>query len=96
MIEQAADGALFLDEIGDLSPEAQAKLLRFLEKGEFIRVGGTKTHQVRTRVVSSTNKDLNEMIKQGLFRIDLYHRLVVIKIEIPSLNERRQDRSGKF
>ena len=92
LVEQAAGGGtLFLDEVGDLSLEAQAKLLRFLEHGEFYRLGGTKKCQVRTRIVSATNKDVNAMIEQGLFREDLYYRLAVIKIWVPSLNDRRED-----
>ncbi len=91
LIEEAADGTLFLDEVGDLSPEAQAKLLRFLEAGDFYRVGGTKKMRVQTRVVSATNKDLNSMMEKGQFRKDLFFRLGVIKVEIPSLNERRDD-----
>lgn len=91
LIEEAAGGTLFLDEVGDLSLEAQAKLLRFLEEGEFYRVGGTNTVQVRTRVVSATNKDIGEMIEQELFRKDLYFRLGVIRVEVPSLNERKDD-----
>lgn len=91
LVEQAACGTLFLDEIGDLSMEAQAKLLRFLEEGEFYRVGGTKKLNVRTRVISATNKDLDALIGKGLFREDLYYRLAVVKVEVPSLNERRDD-----
>jgi DNA-binding NtrC family response regulator len=91
LIEAAENGTLFLDEIGDLAMEAQAKLLRFLETGEFYRVGGTKKLQIQTRVVSATNKDLDRMIENGLFRKDLYFRLGVIKIQIPSLNERPDD-----
>jgi transcriptional regulator with PAS, ATPase and Fis domain len=91
LVEDAANGTLFLDEVGDLSLEAQAKLLRFLEEGEFYRIGGTKKLQVQTRVVSATNKDLDNMIEKGLFRNDLYFRLGVIKIQIPSLNERPDD-----
>ena len=91
LVEEAANGTLFLDEIGDLSLEAQAKLLRFLEQGEFYRVGGTKKIVIRTRVVSATNKDLDSMMKQGLFRKDLYFRLGVVKVKIPSLNERKDD-----
>jgi DNA-binding NtrC family response regulator len=91
LVEEAANGTLFLDEVADLSVEAQAKLLRFLEKGEFFRVGGTKKRRIRTRVVSATNKDLDEMIEQKLFRRDLYYRLAVIKVEVPSLNKRRDD-----
>jgi two-component system response regulator AtoC len=91
LIEEAANGTLFLDEIGDLSPEAQAKLLRFLETGQFYRVGGTKKLQIETRIVSATNKDLDRIIDKGLFRIDLYFRIGVIKVQVPSLNERRGD-----
>jgi len=91
LVEEAANGTLFLDEVGDLSQEAQAKLLRFLEEGEFYRIGGTKKFKVQTRVVSATNKDLDRMIEKDLFRKDLYFRLGVIKVQIPSLNERRDD-----
>ncbi|HYA02395.1 MAG TPA: sigma-54 dependent transcriptional regulator [Syntrophobacteria bacterium] len=91
LVEVAANGTLFLDEVGDLSIEAQAKLLRFLEDGEFYRVGGTKKLQIRTRVVSATNKNVDSMIEKDLFRRDLYYRLAVIKVEVPSLNERRDD-----
>jgi len=91
LIEQAADGTLFLDEVGDMSLEAQSKLLRFLENGEFYRVGGTRNLRVQTRVVSATNQDLEEMIAKNRFRKDLYFRLGVIKVKIPSLNERPDD-----
>jgi DNA-binding NtrC family response regulator len=91
LIEEAANGTLFLDEVGDLSPEAQAKLLRFLETGEFYRVGGTGKFCIKTKVVSATNKNLEHMIEEGLFRNDLYFRLAVIKVEVPSLNERPND-----
>lgn len=91
LIEDAANGTLFLDELGDLSLEAQAKLLRFLESGEFYRVGSTQKRQIRTRVVSATNMNLGKMIDDGLFRKDLYFRIGVIKIKVPSLNERRND-----
>jgi two-component system response regulator AtoC len=91
LIEEAANGTLFLDEVGDLSLEAQAKLLRFLETGQFYRVGGTKKLQIETRIVSATNKDLDRIIEKGLFRKDLYFRVGVIKIQAPSLNERRGD-----
>lgn len=91
LIEEAAGGTLFLDEVGDLSLEAQAKFLRFLEAGEFYRVGGTKTCHVQTRVVSATNKNIDEMIAEGLFRNDLFFRLGVIRVQVPSLNERRDD-----
>ncbi|MBW1806962.1 MAG: sigma-54-dependent Fis family transcriptional regulator [Deltaproteobacteria bacterium] len=91
LIEEAANGTLFLDEVGDLSLEAQSKMLRFLEDNEFYRVGGIKKVKVETRVVSATNRNLDDMIANDLFRKDLYYRLGVIKIEIPSLNERRND-----
>jgi DNA-binding NtrC family response regulator len=91
LIEDAHGGTLFLDEVGDLSPEAQAKLLRFLESGEFHRLGSTKKQRVRTRIVSATNKDLSALMDQGFFRRDLYFRLGVILVKVPSLNERKED-----
>jgi two-component system response regulator AtoC len=91
LLEEAANGTLFLDEVGDLSLEAQAKLLRFLEDGEFNRVGGTKKLQIQTRVISATNKELHTMIEEESFRKDLYFRLGVVRVQVPSLNERRDD-----
>ena len=91
LVEEAADGTLFLDEIGDLSIEAQAKLLRFLEQGEYYRVGGTKAHAVKTRLITATNKDLLRLVENGLFRLDLYHRFAVVKLEVPSLSQRPAD-----
>ncbi|ACN16842.1 sigma-54 dependent DNA-binding response regulator [Desulforapulum autotrophicum HRM2] len=91
LIEDAHRGTLFLDEIGDLSLKAQAALLRFLETGEFYRIGGTRKHHVQARIVSATNKDLEQMIQAETFRRDLFFRIGVIKLEIPSLNERRSD-----
>jgi two-component system response regulator AtoC len=91
LIETAENGTLFLDEVGDLSLEAQAKLLRFFEEGEFYRVGGTKKRRIQTRVVSATNKDLDSLIENDGFRKDLYFRLGVVKVQVPSLNERRDD-----
>ena len=91
LIEEASGGTLLLDEVGDLSVEAQAKLLRFLENGEFYRVGGTKPLTVKTRVVSATNKDIANMIEEGTFRQDLYFRLGVITVRLPSLGERPAD-----
>ncbi len=91
LIEDAANGTLFLDEIGDLSLEAQAKLLRFLESGEFYRIGGTIKQKIRTRVVSATNKDIVEMTQKDLFRKDLFFRISVIQLKVPSLTERRND-----
>lgn len=91
LVEQAEGGTLFLDEVGDLSAEAQAKLLRFLEGGEYFRLGGTRKHYVKTRVVSATNRKLDELIRHGGFRQDLFYRLSVICVEVPSLNQRRDD-----
>ncbi len=91
LIEDSADGTLFLDEIGDLNLEAQAKFLRFLEEGEYYKVGSTEKHHVQTRIVSATNKDIDKMIEDGLFRKDLYFRIGVIKLKVPSLNERQDD-----
>ncbi|MEI6125596.1 MAG: sigma-54 dependent transcriptional regulator [Pseudomonadota bacterium] len=91
IVEEASGGTLFLDEVGDLSMEAQAKLLRFLEEGEYYRVGGTHRLRVKTRVVSATNKDLDQMIHKGLFRQDLYYRIAVIKVVIPCLKKRPED-----
>lgn len=91
IIEESANGTLFLDEVGDLDLEVQGKLLRFLESGEFYRLGGTKKLNVKTRVVSATNKDLEAMVEQGQFRKDLYFRIAVIKVKVPSLKERPDD-----
>ncbi|MFY9398921.1 MAG: sigma-54 dependent transcriptional regulator [Desulfomonilia bacterium] len=91
LIESAAEGTLFLDEVGDLSLQAQAKLLRFLESGEFYRVGSAQKRRIRTRIVSATNKDLGAMMNEGAFRHDLYFRLSVVTVRMPSLNERRDD-----
>jgi DNA-binding NtrC family response regulator len=91
LIEESAGGTLFLDEVGDLSLEAQAKLLRFLEGQEFYRIGSTKRTQIRTRIVSATNLDLDDLVKGKRFRRDLYYRLAVIRVEVPSLNARRAD-----
>jgi transcriptional regulator with PAS, ATPase and Fis domain len=91
LIEDARDGTLFLDEVGDLSMEAQAKLMRFLEDGGFYRLGSTKRQQVKTRIVSATNKNLFELMELGLFRRDLYFRLGVVTVTVPSLNERKED-----
>lgn len=91
LIEEADGGTLFLDEVGDLNLEAQAKLLRFLDTGELYKVGSTQKQTITTRIVSATNKDLDAMIVDGTFRKDLYYRLGVIKIEVPSLNDRHED-----
>lgn len=89
--EQAEGGTLFLDEIGDMSLSAQAKVLRALQENKISRVGGEKEIKVNVRVVAATNKDLQKEIANGNFREDLYHRLSVILIHVPSLNERKED-----
>jgi two-component system nitrogen regulation response regulator NtrX len=89
--ELATGGTLFLDEIGDMSLAAQAKVLRALQENVIQRVGGEKDIKVDCRIVAATNKDLRKEIEEGRFREDLYHRLAVILIHVPSLNERRDD-----
>lgn len=91
LVEVANGGTLFLDEVGDISPTIQPKLLRFLETGEFRRVGGTATRRVAVRVVSATNKDLSAEAAAGRFRNDLLYRLNVVQIRVPSLRTRIQD-----
>lgn len=89
--ELASDGTLFLDEIGDMSLAAQAKVLRALQENRITRVGGDKDIKVTPRVIAATNKNIEEEIKAKRFREDLYHRLSVILIQVPSLNERKDD-----
>ncbi|HVG15369.1 MAG TPA: sigma-54 dependent transcriptional regulator [Chitinophagaceae bacterium] len=89
--EQANGGTLFLDEIGDMSLNAQAKVLRALQEGKVSRVGGDKEINVDVRVIAATNKDLLKEVEQKTFRLDLYHRLSVIVVHVPSLNDRRED-----
>lgn len=89
--EQANGGTLFLDEIGDMSLNAQAKVLRALQEGKITRVGADKDIMVDVRVIAATNKDLLKEVEEKNFRLDLYHRLGVIIINVPSLNERRED-----
>lgn len=89
--EAANGGTIFLDEIGDMSLSAQAKVLRALQENKISRVGSDKDIKVNVRVVAATNKDLKEEISEGRFREDLYHRLAVILIQVPSLNDRRED-----
>jgi two-component system nitrogen regulation response regulator NtrX len=89
--EQAHGGTLFLDEIGDMSLSAQAKVLRALQENKITRVGGDKDISVDVRIVAATNKDLVQEIERGNFRMDLYHRLSVIIIHVPTLNERSED-----
>jgi two-component system, NtrC family, nitrogen regulation response regulator NtrX len=91
MFEQASNGTIFLDEIGDMSLSAQAKVLRVLQSGEFSRVGGEKTIVVNVRVIAATNRDLSAMVKEGSFREDLYFRLSVLPIKVPELRERNED-----
>lgn len=89
--EQADGGTIFLDEIGDMSLSAQAKVLRVLQENKIARVGGDRELKVNVRVFAATNKDLRKEIENGNFREDLYHRLSVINIHVPSLNERKED-----
>lgn len=89
--EQASGGTLFLDEIGDMSLSAQAKVLRALQEGKITRVGADKDISVDVRVIAATNKDLLKEVEAKNFRLDLYHRLSVILIHVPSLNDRRDD-----
>ncbi|HOV16294.1 MAG TPA: sigma 54-interacting transcriptional regulator [Candidatus Cloacimonadota bacterium] len=91
LFEVADGGTFFLDEIGDISLSTQTKLLRFLQEGEIKRVGSTKTEKVNVRVICATNTPLLEKVKKGEFRLDLYYRLNVIKIEVPPLSERPGD-----
>jgi two-component system response regulator AtoC len=91
IVEVADKGTLFLDEIGEMPLGLQAKLLRFLDSGEFRRVGGNKTLSVNARVIAATNKDLADVVRSGGFRQDLYYRLNVINVTIPPLRERKED-----
>ena len=90
-LEMANGGTIFLDEIGELAPLMQAKLLRVLQEREFERVGGTRTTKLDLRLIAATNKDLEEAIRRGEFRQDLYYRLNVVSIEMPPLRERKED-----
>ena len=89
---EVADGSiLFLDEVGEMSPAMQAKLLQVLDTGEFLRVGGTRTLKVNVRILASTNKDLTQEVRAGKFREDLHYRLNVINVALPPLRERKED-----
>jgi two-component system nitrogen regulation response regulator GlnG len=89
--EQAAGGTLFLDEIGDMPMEAQTRLLRVLQSGEFTTVGGARTIKADVRIVAATNRDLDSLVQSGQFREDLFYRLNVVPVMLPALRERRQD-----
>jgi len=89
--ELASNGTIFLDEIGDMSLVTQAKILRVLQEQQFQRVGGSRTLQVDVRVIAATNKDLEQEIKTGTFREDLYYRINVVPVKVPALRERRED-----
>lgn len=89
--EEADGGTLFLDEIGEMSPAVQVKLLRFLQEHEFQRLGGNQTIQSDVRIISATNRNLEEMVKDETFREDLYYRLNVVVIDVPPLRERKED-----
>lgn len=91
IFELASGGSIFLDEIGDMSLRMQSKMLRVLQDGKILRVGGTKFFSTNTRIIAATNKSLEFLIKNGQFREDLYYRLAVININIPSLRERKED-----
>ena len=89
--EQASEGTLFLDEIGDMPMDVQTRLLRVLQEGEFFRVGGTKSIKVKTRIITATHQNLQSLVAKDLFREDLLHRINAIKIELPSLRNRKDD-----
>jgi len=91
LFEEANNGTLFLDEVGEMPPELQARLLRVLETGEFIKVGDTKTVKVNVRIIAATNRDLQKAIEAGHFRSDLFYRLSVFQISLPSLRDRIKD-----
>lgn len=91
ILEEADGGVVFLDEIGDADPKTQVQLLRFLDNGEFVRLGENITRYTRCVLVAATNKDLRQRIADGKFREDLYHRLSELSVEVPNLNQRRED-----
>jgi transcriptional regulator with GAF, ATPase, and Fis domain len=89
--ELANDGTLFLDEVGDIPPSLQVKLLRVIQEREFERIGGTRSIQVNVRLIAATNRNLEKLVAEGKFRDDLYFRLQVIQLVVPTLRERRDD-----
>jgi transcriptional regulator with PAS, ATPase and Fis domain len=91
LFEVADEGTFFLDEVGDMSPALQVKLLRVLQEGSFLPVGATQLKKVNVRLIAATHKDLSELVKQGTFREDLFYRINVIRIEVPPLRDRRED-----
>lgn len=91
LLEEADGGTLFLDEIGEMNIDLQAKLLRVLETGEIMKVGETRTQKVNVRIIAATNRNLEEEIEKGQFRQDLFYRLSVFNLQLPSLNERQED-----
>ena len=91
LLQEANEGTLFLDEIGEMNLDLQAKLLRVLENQTFIKVGDTQTTKVNVRIIAATNRDLKTQAEEGRFRLDLFYRLSVFSIELPSLNERKAD-----
>jgi transcriptional regulator with GAF, ATPase, and Fis domain len=90
-LEQAAGGTLFLDEVGEMTPTAQAKLLRVLQEREFQRLGGTRVLRSEARIVAATNRDLEQAVRNGAFREDLYYRLSVFPVRLPALRDRAED-----
>ncbi len=91
LFEEANNGTIFLDEIGEMAFELQAKLLRILETGEYIKIGDTKPTRVNVRIIAATNRNLQEEIRVGHFREDLFYRLSVFQVHLPSLRERAGD-----
>jgi Nif-specific regulatory protein len=91
LFESANGGTLFIDEVGNLSHEIQTKLLRVIQEGEIRRVGDTELRKIDVRLITASNKELNELVRQGKFRSDLYYRLNVINIKLPPLRERKED-----